>query len=106
MSGGEKPILVRAVGPGLAAFGVPDTMPDPRLALYDGSVQIEANDNGGAPLLTDLRSARAFALPGDSKDALVRSVQGGRTVQISGQSAGGVLVEGYTDAGTPGRRPV
>jgi hypothetical protein len=102
MSGGEKPILVRAVGPGLAAFGVPDTMPDPRLALYDGSVQIEANDNwgGGAPLLTAFASVGAFALPGDSKDAaLVRSVQGGRTVQISGQSAGGVLVEGY-DAGT------
>lgn len=102
MSGGEKPVLVRAVGPGLAAFGVPDTMPDPRLGLYEGSVLVESNDNwgGGQALITSFASVGAFALPGDSKDAaLVRAVQGGRTVQISGPTAGGVLVEAY-DAGS------
>jgi len=49
MQGGAKPVLLRAAGPGLGALGVPGTMNDPRLALFNGSAQVAANDNWGTP---------------------------------------------------------
>ena len=70
MQGGAKPVLLRAIGPGLAAFGVPGTMADPRLALFQGQTQLEANDNwgGGAPL------ANTEALMADLAKAGLRCV--------------------------------
>jgi hypothetical protein len=102
MSGGEKPVLMRAVGPGLSAFAVPGVMPDPTLGLYNGTLPIAANDNwgGGADLLTAGAAVGAFPLSATSKDAvLLRSFSGGRTLQVQGAEAGNVLVEAY-DAGS------
>jgi hypothetical protein len=102
MAGGAKPILVRAVGPGLAAFGVPATMDDPRLALFDGATSVASNEDwgGGSSLAGSFASVGAFPLPAASRDAaLVNSVSGGRTAQINGPGAGAVLVEAY-DAGS------
>lgn len=102
MQGGAKPVLVRAVGPGLAAFGVPGTMADPRLALFRGQTQLEANDNwgGGATLTAAFVPVGAFGLPPASLDAaLLRSVEGSHTAQVTGTGAGTVLVEAY-DAGS------
>ncbi|MFN5560125.1 MAG: immunoglobulin domain-containing protein [Opitutaceae bacterium] len=102
MAGGAKPILVRAVGPGLAAFGVPATMDDPRLALFDGATSVASNEDwgGGSGLAGSFASVGAFPLPAASRDAaLVNSVSGGRTAQINGPGAGAVLVEAY-DAGS------
>ncbi|MBL9202008.1 MAG: hypothetical protein JNL39_15970 [Opitutaceae bacterium] len=101
MQGGAKPVLVRAVGPGLAAFGVPGTMLDPRLALFQGQAQLEANDNwgGGATLANTFTGLGAFGLPPASLDAaLLRPVEGSHTAQVTGTGAGTVLVEAY-DAG-------
>jgi sugar lactone lactonase YvrE len=43
---GTKTVLVRAVGPSLAAFGVMDALADPQLELFDGQLRsIAANDN-------------------------------------------------------------
>ncbi len=102
MSGGSKPVLIRGVGPGLATFGVTGTMPDPRLSLFEGNTAIDTNDNwGGTPLLSAMFTAvGAFGLPAASLDAaLTRSIEGGRTAQISGTAGGTVLVEAY-DAGS------
>lgn len=102
MAGGSKPVLVRAVGPGLAAFGVTNAMPDPELALFGSSSLLAANDDwGGAPDLTAAFAAvGAFSLaPGSLDAALLGPVDGGRTAQVSGPSGGNVLVEAY-DAGT------
>ncbi len=106
MSGGSKSVLMRAVGPGLGAFGVPGTMPDPKLALFNGSTQVDANDNwgGGATLSAEFASVGAFALPAASLDAaLTRPIEGGRTLQVSGSQAGNVIVEAYDlgSANTP-----
>ncbi|MFO1450345.1 MAG: immunoglobulin domain-containing protein [Opitutaceae bacterium] len=106
MSGGSKSVLLRAVGPGLGAFGVPGTMPDPKLALYNGNTQVDANDNwgGGTALSADFVSVGAFALPATSLDAaLTRPIEGGRTMQVSGSQAGNVIVEAYDlgSANTP-----
>jgi hypothetical protein len=81
MAGGSKPILVRAVGPGLAAFGVPATMDDPRLALFDGGSSVASNEDwgGGSSLAGSFASVGAFPLPAASRDAaLINSVSGGR----------------------------
>ena len=103
--GGATParILIRAVGPGLAAFGVPDTVVDPQLTLFNGSsVKIaENNDWAGTPDLTAAFNAvGAFALPAPtSKDAaLVLTLQpGSYSVQVSGvnDTTGVALVEVY-----------
>ena len=96
-------VLIRAVGPGLASFGVPDTVVDPQLALFnDKSAKIgENNDWGGtAELLAAFGAVGAFGLPGaTSKDAalLVTLQPGLYSVQVSGtaNTTGVALVEVY-----------
>ncbi len=38
-------VLIRAVGPTLAAFGVEGTLPNPELKLYSGTAKIAENDD-------------------------------------------------------------
>jgi uncharacterized protein (DUF1800 family) len=87
VSGGPKTVLVRAVGPGLAAFGVTGTLPDPTLTLFDaGNVPVVSNDNWDAANAASFGQVGAFALPANSKDAvIVTTLQpGAYTAQISG----------------------
>ena len=103
--GGATParVLIRAVGPGLAAFGVPDTVVDPQLTLFNGSsVKIAENDDwaGTADLTAAFAAVGAFGLPAPtSKDAaLVLTLQpGSYSVQVSGvnNTSGIALVEVY-----------
>ncbi len=102
MTGGSKPVLLRAVGPGLAPFGVSGTMSDPRLALFRDATQLDANDNWGGTgaLATAMAGVGAFALPPASLDAaLLRGIDGSHTAQVTGTGGGVVLVEAY-DSGT------
>ncbi len=103
MSGGSKNVLLRAVGPTLSVFGVAEAMADPKIDLFNGSSKISTNDNwgGGTALAASFQSVGAFGYssPTSLDAALVTSIDGGRTVQVSGPTAGTVLVEGY-DAGT------
>jgi hypothetical protein len=98
--GAGRKVLVRAVGPGLAAFGVPGTMADPKLVLYSGSTKIGENDNwgGDAQIAAAATQVGAFALGAGSKDAvlLVTLPAGAYTAQVSGVAGGGIaLVEVY-----------
>ncbi len=99
-----KRLLIRAIGPGLAQFGLTGFLPDPQLGLVPlGKVEpIATNDDW--PDLVNVRAAfataGAFALTPGSKDAvLVISLEpGGYTVIVSGVSAtaiGTALVEIY-----------
>ncbi|MCX6951166.1 MAG: hypothetical protein NTV51_03130, partial [Verrucomicrobia bacterium] len=99
---GAKTILIRAVGPGLAAFGVGGTVVDPQLTLFAGSTKIGENDDwGGTPALTAaFTSVGAFALPSaTSKDAalLVSLPPGQYSVLATGaaNTSGVALVEVY-----------
>ncbi len=102
MHGGEKPVLVRAAGPALAAFGVAGTMSNPRLALYQNSESIAANDDwaGDAAVVSATATVGAFpfAHAASLDAALVARIDGSRTLQVSGPTAGSVIVEAY-DAG-------
>jgi hypothetical protein len=55
---GNRPLLIRAIGPGLAAFGVPGTLPDPKLDLYSGSTLSGGNDNWAAARASPTPSPR------------------------------------------------
>ena len=97
----SKTVLIRAVGPGLAGFGVTGFMADPKLDLYSGQSLINTNDNwgGGASLATAFSAVGAFNLQPSSKDAviLVTLPPGNYTAQVSGVagSGGSALVEVY-----------
>jgi hypothetical protein len=98
VSGGNRSILVRGVGPTLASFGVSAAMADPRLELYDGGVRVAENEDwgSGAALSNAFSSVGAFALVANSKDAaLLQSVDGTRSVQLKGTGPGVALVELY-----------
>ena len=97
---GNKRLLIRAVGPKLATFGVTGFLVDPKLEVFTsaGEKLIE-NDNWDASLATIFASVGAFALDSGSRDAaLVRTLEpGSYTVQVSGVSngTGEALVEIY-----------
>ena len=103
--GGDAPklLLIRAVGPGLAQFGVPETLADPQLSVtpLGKDFAVAANDNwgGAADLQTAFVTAGAFNLPAGSSDAavLVRLPPGAYTVVVSGtgNTTGNALVELY-----------
>jgi len=103
--GGDAPklLLIRAVGPGLAPFGVPETLADPQLSVtpLGKDFAVAANDNwgGAADLQAAFGAAGAFNLPAGSGDAavLVRLPPGGYTVVVSGvgNTTGTALVEVY-----------
>jgi hypothetical protein len=102
--GASKRVLIRGVGPTLAAYGVTDTLADPMIALYSGSSLLAANDDwssssDAADIAAVSQSLGAFALPNPSLDAaLLATVDAGSyTAQVSGHgSASGVaLIELY-----------
>ncbi|MBI5688455.1 MAG: peptidylprolyl isomerase [Verrucomicrobia bacterium] len=102
--GGTTPatVLIRAVGPSLAAFGVAEPVADPKLQLYRGTAQLTEVDNweGEAQLASLAGAIGAFALPATgSKDAalLVTLPPGTYTAQVSDVTrAGGIaLIEVY-----------
>lgn len=41
----NKKVLIRAIGPNLANYGITGTLPDPKLELFEGSTLIGSNDN-------------------------------------------------------------
>ena len=96
-----RSVLVRAVGPTLAAFGVGGTMADPKLELFSGPNVIASNDNwgGDAQLTAAGNAVGAFAMASaTSKDAilLITLAPGSYTAQASGIGGGGsALVEIY-----------
>ena len=103
--GGNAPkrLLIRAVGPGLAQFGVGSLLADPQLAVapLGSDLTVATNDNWGnaAELTAAFTQAGAFTLPAGSKDAVVvvRLPPGGYTVVVSGvaNTTGTALVEIY-----------
>jgi hypothetical protein len=104
---GTKPLLVRAVGPTLANFGVTNALADPSLEIMRGSVSVAANNDWGnsAALAALATQVGAFALTPGSRDAAVQTslVPGTYTAVVGGGTAtlGSALIEIY-DADTSG----
>ncbi|MBM3842026.1 MAG: hypothetical protein FJ397_01980 [Verrucomicrobia bacterium] len=67
-------VLVRAVGPALAAFGVDDAAGDPKLEMFRGTTFLAENNdwNGDRQVAALAASVGAFPLPlNGSKDAVL-----------------------------------
>lgn len=110
---GLKPLLVRASGPtlGSPSFGIPGTLPDPRLELFSPPTSLATNDNWGTPpgnvpgISAAIASRAIFPFfTATSRDAAVYNAglpAGNYTVQVgdTGGGTGLVLAEIY-DAGT------
>lgn len=106
--GGNVPrrVLIRAVGPGLATYGVSNTLNDPKLTIFKNGQAVKSNDNwsSDSAAASDLELAAiqsgAFPLIAGSKDsaAIVTVDPGVYTAVITGSSAsdsGDVLLETY-----------
>ena len=99
-SGTPQRLLLRAVGPTLAGFGVTGTLADPRLDVFRGQTLTASNDNWSGNAEVSLYGARigAFALASPtSKDAaLIHSLTtGGYSAQVTGAGTGVALAEIY-----------
>ncbi|QYM78561.1 immunoglobulin domain-containing protein [Horticoccus luteus] len=100
---GQQWVLIRAIGPTLADFGVPGTLVDPKVEVHhtvnQADVIVASNDNWDAALATEFSRLGAFPLTANSKDAalLVLLDAGAYTVQVSGVNGGTgeALVEVY-----------
>jgi hypothetical protein len=94
--GGEssKRVLIRAVGPGLGAFGLASTLPNPAIKIYQGSTLIAQNDDWNQADAAEIARVGAFAMNAGSKDAalLTTLAPGAYTAQISDPSGTGTGV--------------
>lgn len=93
-------ILIRAIGPGLAAFGVGGTNPDPTLTVFRGATAIGGNDNWNRTAIgSAFAQVAAFDLPAGSRDAAIvlPCEPAAYTVHVRGvgTAAGITLVELY-----------
>lgn len=101
----SKRVLVRAVGPQLASYGLTGAVADPVLTVYDGRGQVFATNTGWdtnlnpASIADAAKQVGAFELPRGSKDsAMVLTLNPGiYTFMVSSATGkGGVgLVEAY-----------
>ncbi|MBI5768090.1 MAG: PQQ-like beta-propeller repeat protein [Verrucomicrobia bacterium] len=104
--GGTGPlrVLVRAVGPTLAAFGVEGVLARPTMSLFSDQTLLQSNTgwvSGGlkADLAAAMAAVGAFPLPDSSADCamLVTLNPGAYTIPVAGvnNTAGEVLIEVY-----------
>lgn len=102
--GAPKKVLIRAVGPGLASFGVPDRLAEPVLTLFSGAQSLLANAGwNSAGNAAEIRAAaqqvNAFALAEGGRDSAILTtlLPGPYTIQVYGANGttGVALVEVY-----------
>lgn len=101
----SRRILVRAVGPTLAQFGVTGFLADPFVTIYRGNLPYYFNGDWGSrydahETAGGAAAVGAFPLPGGSKDAalIVELAPGAYTVHVEPETGDGgeVLVEVYS----------
>ncbi|HZE57915.1 MAG TPA: peptidylprolyl isomerase [Chthoniobacterales bacterium] len=86
----SKNILVRAIGPSLTAFGVPNALSDPTLELHDGNgALIDSNDDWmNSPQKTDIQNSGLA--PGNAKESAILHLlpSGAYTAIVRGTNSG------------------
>jgi len=106
--GSSKNVLIRAIGPGLSAFGVSGGLGDPKIDLYDSSTPaklVATNDNWSTATVgaTTFATVGAFNLGAGSRDAALTATlaPGSYTAQVTGvaNATGIALVEVYDVTG-------
>ena len=94
-----KPILLRAAGPALRAFGVGDALVDPVLRIFSGATVIAENDNwSGAAVVSATARAGAFPfVPGSADAAVLATLAPGAYTAIV-EGVGGATGSGLVEA--------
>ncbi len=94
-----KTLLIRAVGPTLAGFGVGGALADPKLEIFRNGAKAVENDDWSPALAATAQAVGAFALAPNSRDAalLVTLPPGAYSAQVAGIAGGTgeALVEVY-----------
>jgi hypothetical protein len=100
--GSTKRVLVRGIGPGLAAFGVSGTLAQPILTLLNGSTTVASNTtfstSADANALRDASAqVGAFAMANNDAALIVTLAPGNYTAQVlgTGGTTGVALIEVY-----------
>ena len=106
--GGNAPkrVLLRAVGPALAGFGVTGALANPRLQLFDatGKLVLENDDWSGTDTAAAFAQVGAFALAAGTRDAalLTTLAPGAYTMHVlDGGETGVALAEIYDASANP-----
>ncbi|MEO8439745.1 MAG: SGNH/GDSL hydrolase family protein [Spartobacteria bacterium] len=97
-NGGSDTVVVRAIGPSLAAAGVANPLADPTLDLYDANGATVLSDDNWRDSQESLIQSTGLAPTDDAEAALIRSLEpGSYTAVVRGKDGGtGVaLVEVY-----------
>lgn len=100
---GTKRVLVRAVGPALAGFGVNGALADPSVAVMSGTVNVASNDNWAAADAGVFTATGAFALTTGSRDAALLATLGAGSYSSlvgAGSGSGVALLEVYDADGS------
>ncbi|MDP3072041.1 MAG: immunoglobulin domain-containing protein [Opitutaceae bacterium] len=97
---GAKRLLIRAIGPQLAVFGLAGVLADPVLDVFNAAgVRQTGNDNWDASLAPTFTAVGAFGLTVGSRDAALVAIlaPGSYTAQVRGASngTGEALIEIY-----------
>lgn len=106
-----KKVLVRAAGPALIQYGVPNVLADPVLRIFSGQTQMAANDDWNlqepGTSAAEVAAAGGFAFAAGSRDAalLLTLPSGAYTAIVEGKAgaSGSGLVEVY-DADSGGAK--
>jgi sugar lactone lactonase YvrE len=99
IGGGSKKVIVRALGPTLAQFGVPNVLQNPTLALFDGNGQKLASNDDWPNTQAGEIQASGLAPPNQLESAIIITRAAGNTTAIvSGKNgtSGNALVDVYT----------
>ncbi|MEO5718554.1 MAG: alpha/beta hydrolase fold domain-containing protein [Chthoniobacterales bacterium] len=102
--GGEDPttVVVRAVGPSLAASKIPNPLPDPLLELYDSNGSLIFSNDNWRSIQADQIIATGLAPTNDREAAIVATLEPGSytaLVRDAAAAEGVALVEVYNLAG-------
>lgn len=114
VAGGAKSLLIRAIGPSLANFGVSEALDDPTVSLYSGSTLVNSNDDwntntNAADIAAVSTRVGAFGLTSTSRDAalLATLAPGAYSVHVVGKgTAAGIALAELYDAATGNSRLV
>jgi sugar lactone lactonase YvrE len=90
--GGNGPvgtkILVRALGPSLAAFGITNALPDPVIELRDSSGTLIASNNDWKDTQADAIVTTGLAPSDDHESAILTTLHGGAYTAVLGSATG------------------
>lgn len=98
-----RPVLLRAIGPGLTGFGVADALPNPKLRLFDHERRLlSENDDWNNSETARHTAARvgAFPLTSGSRDAVIQTelMAGTYTMEVSPNGGNGTALAEVYDA--------